>query len=191
MGNNVANVTTGKPKVGGAIYRAPKGTTLPTTATEELNSAFKCLGYVSEDGFVNTNSPEIETIKAWGGEIVLTPITEKADRFAFTLIEATSVDVLKSVYGDDNVSGTLESGITVRANAKEIAESVYVCDMLLKGGVAKRIVAPNASLTELGDISYKDNEAIGYAKTVTCKSGGFGAGDDDTHKEYIVAPSTT
>lgn len=187
MANNVANVSVGKPKVGGAIWRAPLGTTLPTTANAALDAAFKCLGYVSEDGFVNSNSPESEEIKAWGGDTVETPITNKADTFQFTLIEATNVEVLKSTYGDDNVSGSLSTGITVRANSKEIGASVYVCDMILKGGIAKRIVAPNAKLTELGDITYKDDEVVGYAHTVTALPGGFGDGDDDTHKEYILA----
>ena len=41
MANNKANVTTGKPKVGGAVFRAPVGTTLPTDASTALNSAFK------------------------------------------------------------------------------------------------------------------------------------------------------
>ena len=189
MANTVANVTTGKPSVGGAIWRAPLGTTLPTTANETLNVAFKCLGYVSEDGFVNTNSPESEEIKAWGGDTVLNPVTSKPDTFQFTLIEATNVDVLKSTYGDDNVSGNLNDGIVIRANSKEIGESVYVCDMIMKGGILKRIVAPYAKLTELGDITYKDDEAVGYAHTITAMAGGFGDGDNDTHKEYILKPA--
>ncbi|MFT0901994.1 phage tail protein, partial [Streptococcus agalactiae] len=41
---NSSNVTTAKPKIGGAIYTAPIGTELPKDTTTELNEAFKSLG---------------------------------------------------------------------------------------------------------------------------------------------------
>ena len=185
MANTVANVTTGKPSVSGAIWRAPLGTALPTDATTALNVAFKCLGYVSEDGLTNDNSPESDTVKAWGGDTVLTLQTEKPDIFTYTLIEAINIDVLKSVYGDDNVSGTLTTGITVRANSDEQEASAYVVETLMKGGILKRIVIPNATLSELDTITYKDDEAVGYGVTLTAMPGGF-ANDNDTHKEYII-----
>lgn len=185
-----ANVSTGKPKIGGAIYRAPAGTTLPTDASTVLGSSFENLGYVSEDGLVNTNTASSEQIKAWGGDIVAQPQTEKPDTFVATFIEAMSVAVLKATYGDDNVSGTLANGITVRANSTELPAAVWVVDMIL-GENMKRIVIPNGKVTEVGDIEYKDDTVIGYPLTITAFPGGFGTGDDDTHKEYIVAKSTS
>ena len=183
--NNTANVTAGKPKIGGAIFRAPIGTTLPGNATTDLSSAFVCLGYVSEDGLTNDNSPESESIKAWGGDTVLNVQTSKDDTFGFTLIEALNVNVLKTIYGEDNVSGTLDTGITVQANAEDLDEYVWAIDMVMRNGVLKRIVIPDGKVSAVGTITYADGDAVGYETTLQTAPDSSG----NTHYEYIIKSS--
>lgn len=186
MPNNAQNVSVGKPKVGGAIFRAPLGTVLPVNATDELDQAFECLGFCSDSGLTNNNSTESEDIKAWGGDTVLSVQTDKQDTFNFTLLEIFSIAVLKTVYGDENVVGDLETGITVIANSMEQEEFVFVVDMTLRGGVMKRIVIPDGKITNVDEISYVDNEAIGFNTTLSALPDS--TENQATHYEYIQAP---
>ncbi|MGI6349631.1 MAG: hypothetical protein ACOXZ0_06910 [Eubacteriales bacterium] len=178
---NTENVSYGKPKVGGAIYSAPAGTTLPASAEATLSSAFKALGYCSEDGLRNANSPESETINAWGGDTVMVLPTGRPDTFQYTLIEALNIEVLKEVYGSANVTGTLSTGITINANAKPLEPHVIVIDMVLKNAL-KRVVIPNGVVSEVGEIAYVDNDAIGYDTTIQAMPDSSG----NTHYEYII-----
>lgn len=186
MSQKVSNVTTAKPKVGGAVFVAPTGTALPTDATSELDKAFVSLGYISEDGMTNTNSPETDTKKAWGGDPVYTSQTSKDDEFSFTLIEALNVDVLKAVYGEDNVTGDLESGIHVKATTTQLPTMSYVIDTILRDNTMKRIVIAKADITEIGEISYTDDDLMGYEITLSALPE-----DGVTHDEYIATATST
>ena len=182
MANTANNVTAGKPRIAGSIYRGTTSATLPTTADGTISTTdFKALGYISDDGVSNNNSPETEEVKAWGGNIVLSTLTGKEDKFTFKMIEALNTDVLKTVYGDSNVSGDLTNGITVHAKAEEDVSHSYIIDMVLKNNVLKRIVIPNATVSELSEITYKDNDVVGYQITLTAVPDSNG----DTHREYI------
>ena len=185
MGNTSSYVSAGKPNVAGAIYAAPKGTELPTSTTEELNAAFKGLGYCSDAGLTNSTNLETQDIKAWGGDTVLSIQTSKEDKFKFALIEVLNADVLKFVYGAENVSGDLATGLTVTANNKDVEEVALVIDMIMRDSTAKRIVIPDCKISEISDIVYSDNAAVGYETTVTCLPDENG----NYHYEYLLKSS--
>lgn len=178
---NTANVTSAKPNKAGAVFNAVLGTALPTDTVTVLDEAFANLGFVSEDGITNTNSPSCEDTKAWGGDIVMSSQTEKKDEWKLKLIEANNANVLKVIYGADNVTGTLEDGLSVTANSNEVDATSWVIDTILKNGTKKRIVIPNGKITAIGDIVYKDNEPIGYEITINAVPDAEG----NTHYEYI------
>lgn len=176
----MANVSTAKPKTGGAFYRAPIGTTLPTDATTALDAAFKPLGYISEDGMTNSNTADVSEITAWGGDVVANGQTTKPDTFAATFIEQ-SVELLKAVYGDDNVTGTFDAGVTVKATSAEAKKYAWVVEMVMTEGI-KRIVIPEGKITEVGDIVYSDSDVVGYETTISAYPDASGV----THYEYML-----
>lgn len=183
---DVTQVTAGKPKVGGHIFRAPVGTALPTDAVTALNAAFKDMGFASEDGLTNANSPESSVIKAWGGTPVLTIQESKEDTYQLTFISAENIEVQKMIYGDTNVTGTdFSTGVSISANATELEEYSYVIEMIARGNIAHRVVIPRAKPTEIGEIVYSDTEAVGYDVTLGCTADDNG----NTHYEYWKANS--
>lgn len=182
MSTNASNVSVGKPKTGGAAFIAAAGTTPPASAVSVLSSAFKDLGYISDEGVKNNGERSVNKIKAWGGDIVQTVQTEKTDNFTMTFIEALNDNVMKMVYGKNNVSGDLASGLTVLVNSTELDEWVLVIDMVLAGGtVLKRLVIPKAKVDSISEITYEDEDVIGYQCEITALPDTAG----NTHYEYF------
>lgn len=182
MANNDSSLATvAKPVAAGAISSGTTKTALPIDATTNLAVGFVKLGYVSEDGLTNGIDTDVENIKAWGGDTILTVRTSRTETFKFTLVQALDVDVLKEVYGQDNVSGDLATGITVKHNNTELPRRAFVIDMLMTGNAVKRIVVPAGQVTEVGDVTYVDGTAVGYETTVTC----FPDSQGNTVYEYI------
>ena len=179
--NNAENVSVGKPKSGGAVFVAPAGTALPTDASTELASAFVNIGYISEDGVTNQIETDVEEIKAWGGDTVLTTQTSRSENYSFTAIE-TNEQTLKLAFGDENVT-VKDGGFAVVHNGADREEHVFVIESLMGADRVKRQVIPRGKVSEIGEIVYKDDEALGYEFTIAAQIDESG----NTAYEYIAA----
>jgi len=180
--NDADNVSFGKPKATGAVFVAPAGTPLPTTAWGSLNAAFEGMGYVSEDGLVNSVESDTEEVNAWGGDLVLVGQTTFKEMFTVNLIE-TNAEALKVYYGEDNVTVEGNGSITVRQTSEMLPNVVVVFELVLTGGRIKRIVVPNAQIADRsGEITYVDGEAITYPAMFVA----YPDENGQTHTEYIA-----
>jgi len=146
---NTAQVTVGAAKVTGAIWVAPKNTTLPTDATTALASAYKLLGFTSDAGVTISENDSSQDLIAWEGRTKVYNVkTEYYETVAFTPIQCNA-EVLKLTYGSSNVtvSGTT---ITVNHKADTLDPVVIVIETSPREGIVKRYCG-NFQLTSRGD----------------------------------------
>ena len=176
---NTAYVNVGKPDTGvsGGVCSAPLGTELPENALDVLAADFVNYGFISEDGLTETNEKSSDKIKAWGGRIVKNLQTDSSASFSFSFIESSNADVLRAICGEDNVTVS-GSSITAKFDLEQLPARVWNFDVR-DGDKRVRVSVPNGQITELGDVTYGDEDVIAYEVTVDALW-------DDDLKAYFV-----
>jgi hypothetical protein len=169
MANNSQNVVAGVPLATGGVLIGDLTAAEPTTAVSAL-TGFTAAGYIGEDGVTETNERSTDRIRAWGGDTVKVVQTEHNVSYQFTFLETLNDEVLRAVYGEDNVTTTAATASTgtlheVQVNAATLPHKSYVFE-LKDGDKRIRIYVPDGQITEVGDITYSDSEVIGYQVTV-------------------------
>ena len=162
------NVAVGKPDlaVSGGLLVAPLGTPRPTSHTDAFDAAYVSAGYLSTDGVTESSERATEVIRAWGGDKVRTVQTEYGTTLSLTLIESRRAEALRLVFGDDNVA--VEGGtVTVKRNSKVLPHRQFIIAML-DGEESSHLDIGYGQVTEVGDITYVDGEAISYELTISC-----------------------
>lgn len=162
--NNQANVSSAKGVKGGYIFSAPEGTALPTDIKTQLDPAFKCLGFISEDGYVETVDEDADDITDMNGDVMDSTNSNRVESAQLTLAEIKA-ETLKRQYGDANVTDA-NGIITVKHNADSHDVFAYVLELVLKNGRRWRKVVPRGKSSELDDLTIASSDLCQRALTM-------------------------
>ncbi|WP_417571939.1 hypothetical protein [Paratractidigestivibacter faecalis] len=185
--NNQENVSAAKGIKGGYIFSAPVGTALPVKAVSqvsELDPGFSVLGFISEDGYVESVSEDSNDLVDMNGDLMDSSNSNRVETAQLTLAEIKA-DTLKRQYGDSNV--TDESGlITVKHNSDSHPTFAYVLLMQLKNGRKWTKVVPMGQSSELDDLTISSSELCQRALTLKYLTDS----DGNTCYDYIESTET-
>lgn len=175
---NTKDVRVGAPdqKTTGAIKHAPIGTALPTLSSiakagVTLDQAFEGDEYVSEDGLTMTPSMSTTEIKDWSGSTVRKVLESFDGTLSWKMI-STNAGSLGVAFGEDKVNAN--AATATHGNQVSAALGAHLPDaqswvFLMKDGDARIvIVVPNGQVTEVGEVTFAANEAVGWEVTLSC-----------------------
>jgi len=168
--SDVQEMVAPSPKVTGGVRVAPLGTPLPTDAATALDSAFKSLGRVSDDGIDKTESRPKSDKFDWGGSLIATLQDSFMLTLKFKLLQLINADVQETVHGASNVTVTPASSshgtqIAAAINAKLLDQGVYVIDAYYMQ-TSGRLVLPIARPVEVGQLKWVHKDLASYELTV-------------------------
>lgn len=179
---NTKKIYAAEPTSAGSIYAAPVGTPGPSLPTPfaALNVAFTSLGDVGEDGFNEVTDKKIDKKRNFGGKVVKVLQSEFGKTVELVFIESLNADVLKAIYGANNVTivaATSTSGeiIQVNKNAKRLPHLSWVIDTVDSSlgkdasHVAKyRSYIGDGQITDTKDVKIVHTDTIEYGVTIEC-----------------------
>lgn len=149
----------------GGVFVAPTSTTLPTTSEAVYDAGFDEVGLISEDGVVEAYDDTKTDIKAWqNGATVRTLISGTTMTLQWTMIESNAVS-LPLYHKGAAITGT--SGAAALAVTTALPDRRAFSLDVIDGDFHTRIVVPNGEVSDRGDITYKNDEAIAYEVTIT------------------------
>lgn len=190
--NSAANVTTGKGVTGGYIFSAPflaatVDALLADKAFATLPAAFVCLGHITSDGIVISESKSTDTTNDMNGDPIMVTAADRTENARFTLAERSEA-ALKEQYGHDNVN--VSGGVAViEHNNKDKAHRVYVAELVKKDGKRLRQIIPDGQVSEVGDLTENSSTILAREITIACNTYTWTEGSGDsavTHSDTMV-----
>ena len=150
----------------GMFYTATAGTALPSFPLDSLSSWTE-VGDIDADGITFTPR-DSETLKNWAGQPKrVIPGSDPATVQAKVM--DTTESSLKAIFGEDNITVTPASSthgklISFNMDSKP-APAAYL--FIMKDGDDMKILGTsNGLISELGDVAFKNDEAIEWDITI-------------------------
>lgn len=169
MSSNAVNLGTGN--ASGMFFHAPAGTALPTSPLEELSEVWKEVGFIAEDGITWHHGRSAEALKDWSNSI-RRQLQEDATGTVAAPIISTTEEVLKTIFGADNVVVTNATADHGKLVGLEVAEGVLSDEeaflFLMKDGDDSFMLGTTRGfITTLDDITFAPGSAITWNGTVS------------------------
>lgn len=177
MSTNAQNIYSAEPLATGVAFVSPLGTPGPTdavTPVATISQLWTDLGYTGADGFTEKNDHKTDMKRSLGGKIVKVLFTEFSATLEFTLMESLNADVLKAIFGANNVevtAATSQHGNQVRVlkNSIRFPQQSWLIDTWDDElGAKYRNYAPVGQLISVADIKVVHTDIIEYKVTLEC-----------------------
>lgn len=161
----------------GAVAVAPEGTTMPTSATAALASAWDDSGYVSEDGLAVMVTRTTTPIRDWSKAAVRNLLTEFGGAIAVSFLQIDQF-AAERMFGEDNVTvtdATSSAGEQIKISiGAELPPIEAWCFSMKDGDARIRVLVPRGQMTEVNQIDFKPDAGNIIGGTLTCYDDGTG-----------------
>lgn len=162
-------------KVTGAIKSAPLGTSLPSLSSISkagvtLDPVFKGNEYISEDGLTLTPTMNTSEIKDWSGATVRKILESFDGTLSWTMI-STNEGAMGVAFGIDHV--TSNAATDAHGNQLKVELGAHLPEsrswvFLMKDGDARIVIlVPEGQVTEVAEVTFAANAAIGWQVTLS------------------------
>lgn len=170
------NVYAAEPLATGTCFVAPLGTAALTKTdfedTDPLPAAWVDLGQIGEDGYTETKDVNLEDKRNFGGRVVKVLQTEVTYTYKFVFLESINADVLKAVYGADNVTVTAATAtegalVEVQKTSQKLPHQMWCIDTWDSDlGARYRSFIPDGQIVEIGDVTLVHSDTVSYEVTL-------------------------
>ncbi len=151
---------------GADVYAGPVGTTAPTDLVTALNVAFDPLGLLGTEGLSESREMDSDDKYAWGGVLVRT--RRSKHKRTFTIVALEDNPIVFGLVNPGSEIGAPAAGIVTKTIKTPIVdERAFVFEMTDGVTVTRRRVVPRGEITNVGDVTYNEDDLASVELTIT------------------------